>query len=131
MSLIVSVGRGLAREYLVLSDREVASRHVPAGFAGSWLPLQSESLVVPALLDAVLILTLESECEVRCLDVTGLCLSRLLRHIISCLRCCFKGLRRVVRVLLALEWITRTSSRCISDALLRRAGVSSGARPST
>ena len=102
MSLVVSVGRGLPSEHLVLPDREVASRHVPAGFAGSWLPLLSKSLIVHALLDAVLILTLESECEVRCLDVTSLCLPCFLRHIISCVRSCFKGLLCVVCVLLVL-----------------------------
>ena len=85
MGLVVSVGRGLAAEHLVLPDREVAPRHVATGFAGGWLPLLPKSLVVHTPLDGVLILSLETECEVRCLHVTGLCLSRFLRHIISCL----------------------------------------------
>ena len=133
MSLVVSVGRGLAAEHLVLPDREVAASHVSGGFAGSWLPLLPKSLVVHTLLDGVLILSLESEREVRCFNVTGLCLSRFLRHIISCLRCCFKGLLCVVSVLLALQGIARTSHihRSISDAFRRREGVSSGERPST
>ena len=103
MSLVVSVSRGLAGENLVLPYREIASCHVPTGFAGSWLPLLPKSLVIRASLHGiVLILSLESESEVRCFNLTGHSLPCLLRHVVSCLRWCFKALLRMVGVLLGL-----------------------------
>ena len=123
MSLVVIVSRSLAIENLVLPDCEIASRHVPTGFAGSWLPLLPKSLVVHTLLHGVLLLSLESKCEVRCFDLTGLCLSCFLRRIVTWLRWCFKALLCVVGVLLGLQWVPRTESRSIT--FLRRGSISS------